>query len=564
MTLDVLSGTLTAADPANRALRYRLVRYGEEGATSAGRVRIRAGALTLPGDPGGARRQPRARSHLDTARCSGLEDSADEPSSRTFTVAATRAGDDLLAEAAAGLRTGASVEPRGDPGPRRHRRGRALLVGAGFVVRPAFASSRLLASLVEHPDEGPDPTPAPPVAPDPTPAPAPPAPDPLPEPTPVPDPVTPDPEAPPMTVETLAASAVAPPPSAAALTTGARPAPAPALTAADVSRMLAQTGIGRGMPDSLRAALSDINYTPNALTSPPQWLGEVWSAAPYQRILVPLLAHGELTSLNVTGWRWVQKPAMAPYGGDKTAVPSNPVSTEAVTEQAVRYAGAHDVDRAFVDFGNESFWAGYWAAMAASYASSRRRRRRKARQRRARDDRAGPSRPRLCSRSSASARPARSPTSSFRRICSSRSGRPRPIETCVRFQLPWPQDHGRRAGRRRPLLRVMGRSAGLDGPRRDPERGDALRARRRDADPGRPGGEHPAGRRRRRRFRIRANAHQRRRRPHRLHRRRRRRSVRLEVVPLEQGLLRVSRPASTQGAGAGRRARSKGGPPWQT
>jgi hypothetical protein len=56
------------------------------------------------------------------------------------------------------------------------------------------------------------------------------------------------------------------------------------------------------------------------------------------------------------------------YAGDKTAVPSNAPTTEDVEATAARLAGAHDIDRAKVDFGDTEFFAAYYAAMTASYA----------------------------------------------------------------------------------------------------------------------------------------------------------------------------------------------------
>jgi hypothetical protein len=56
------------------------------------------------------------------------------------------------------------------------------------------------------------------------------------------------------------------------------------------------------------------------------------------------------------------------YAGDKTAVPSNAPTTEPVEVTAARLAGAHDIDRAEVDFGNTEFIASYYRAMTESYA----------------------------------------------------------------------------------------------------------------------------------------------------------------------------------------------------
>lgn len=119
----------------------------------------------------------------------------------------------------------------------------------------------------------------------------------------------------------------------------------------------------------LLAALTDITYSATGVNVvQPQWVGELWSGSPYTRVIVPLIASDTLTSLEIQSWRWVQKPAMAEYAGDKTPIYSNPVSTEPVSDDAKRYAGGHDVDRALIDFPNPAILEGYYQAMTESYA----------------------------------------------------------------------------------------------------------------------------------------------------------------------------------------------------
>ena len=99
-----------------------------------------------------------------------------------------------------------------------------------------------------------------------------------------------------------------------------------------------------------------------------QFLGELWSGKAYQRTIVPLLQPGTLTSYKVKGWRWVTKPEVDEYAGNKTAVPSEAVDTEPVEVSAARLAGAHDIDRKFIDFGDQEFLSSYLSAMTESYA----------------------------------------------------------------------------------------------------------------------------------------------------------------------------------------------------
>lgn len=132
---------------------------------------------------------------------------------------------------------------------------------------------------------------------------------------------------------------------------------------AAMSRVL--TGTSR---PELEAALSDITSTANIWTTQTAYDGELWSGLDYVRRYVELVTTGQLTSYKGTGWRWVVKPAVADYAGDKAAVPSNAPTTEATTWTAARLAGAHDIDRKFIDFGDTEFIAAYYRAMTESYA----------------------------------------------------------------------------------------------------------------------------------------------------------------------------------------------------
>lgn len=120
----------------------------------------------------------------------------------------------------------------------------------------------------------------------------------------------------------------------------------------------------------LEAALSNITNTANVWTSQDEYAGELWSGVAYTRRWVPLLKGDTrpLTSYKGTGWRWVTKPEVDDYAGDKAAVPSNAPTTEAVEWAAARLAGAHDFDRKFIDFGDTEFVASYYRAMTDSYA----------------------------------------------------------------------------------------------------------------------------------------------------------------------------------------------------
>jgi hypothetical protein len=119
----------------------------------------------------------------------------------------------------------------------------------------------------------------------------------------------------------------------------------------------------------LLAALADItNAGIGGDIDQAQWLGELWSGRAYARVIVPLFGSAALTAYKVDGWRWVVKPTMDYWTGDKTAVPSNAADTEPQETPAVRIAGAHDIDRKFRDFPSPGFWESYARAMVESYS----------------------------------------------------------------------------------------------------------------------------------------------------------------------------------------------------
>jgi ATP-dependent protease ClpP protease subunit len=125
---------------------------------------------------------------------------------------------------------------------------------------------------------------------------------------------------------------------------------------------------GRQLSPEIRNALSDITQTAvGADVNAPEWVGEIWQANPYERVIVPLVNGPALTKFKATGWKWTTKPAMAAYAGDKEDVTSNQPATDPVNITASRLAGAHDIDRAMVDFDNPEFWQGYYDAMTESY-----------------------------------------------------------------------------------------------------------------------------------------------------------------------------------------------------
>lgn len=282
-----------------------------------------------------------------------------------FSVLQTRAGDDALAEAAAGLRACLSVEVD----PIVTRAGRIVsgtIVGAALVTKPAFPDARLVAAEdTPVPDLGDQP----------------PADD---DPDDVPDVVIDGNELDGVTDVQVSAEQITITTDAARVTNPeGTPMTASAVTVQNAALAAAQSKKHNGLDrnqlyaalaaaqaggPALAAALADITPPSILGIEQPQYVGELWSGKAYQRKVVPLFNHADLTSFKVAGWRWGTKPAVGLYSGNKTEIPSAAVTTEAVEIAAQRIAGGHDIDRKFRDFSNAEFWSAYFAAMTESYA----------------------------------------------------------------------------------------------------------------------------------------------------------------------------------------------------
>lgn len=120
--------------------------------------------------------------------------------------------------------------------------------------------------------------------------------------------------------------------------------------------------------DVAHAALTNITASTMVDAAPPQWLGQLWEGPAKTRRLIPLLNRRDLKSRRIQAFTWTQKPLVASYAGDKNEIPTNPVSIAPYEAAAVRWAGGHDLDRAFFDFGETEILEAYWAAMHESYA----------------------------------------------------------------------------------------------------------------------------------------------------------------------------------------------------
>lgn len=135
---------------------------------------------------------------------------------------------------------------------------------------------------------------------------------------------------------------------------------------------------GDSNPASLMAALNDVVPANDAGGGSgvgndvaPQWLGELWTASQSARPYVDALGTpSRLTGLKAKGWRWVTRPVMDDYAGNKAAIPSNAVSTEPAEANAHREAGGWDVDRAFLDLGDAAFVEAMFQAATESWRTN--------------------------------------------------------------------------------------------------------------------------------------------------------------------------------------------------
>lgn len=359
--VQIEAGDLLASRAA-RKITGLLLPFGETGRTNLGRVKVAPGAVALPADPSVVTLNLDHQRNQPVGRATDLM-ATDQGIVGTFTVAKTPEGDDLLAEVAAGRRTKLSAEVTGLV----IRAGQIVsgrLYGAAAVAAGAFPSASLLASDVGEGYEDKVTTDETTVieTPDGTttitehieseyeyePADA--------------DPAEDDEEE---TDDMPAATA----PADLAARRPARTNPrAPKIaTPGDLFAAVAQAH--RTRDTDLMAALSDItsaSHTPSV--TPPQFVGELWEGLGYERQYIPLFNHADLTSWYVNGWRWLVKPEVGAYAGNKGDVPSNKPTTEAVQIEAERIAGAHDIDRKFKDFGDTGFIESYYRAMTESYA----------------------------------------------------------------------------------------------------------------------------------------------------------------------------------------------------
>lgn len=357
--LELDAGTLEFSEGDGMTATGLLVPFGEECKSNLGRFTVEPDSFTVPADLTGASLNIE---HTREDVVGGLTkvETTDKGLVATFSFADTEEGRAAYADAKSGKRRHLSAEVASVV----IRGGKAVagrLFAAALVRRPAFPSATLLAAAPDTEPEPEDTASAP--AEDTDAAPEVDAAD---------------------TKEDAVTTAIVPDTLQASAPTEPKP-----LTKGEVFSYLAAIHSGTAtdtmlaalrensgpVAGSLFAALNDVKYdgTGGLTTSIqlPQWIGQVWDGVAYQQKYAPLFGHKDLTGLKISGVKWGTKPQGGTWAGNKSNVPSNAPTMQAVTADALRFAGGHDLAREFRDlqaFGDTTFFESYYAAMAESYA----------------------------------------------------------------------------------------------------------------------------------------------------------------------------------------------------
>ena len=360
------SPQVATAGLEDRTIKGLVLPYGPSGGTSLGPVTASKGSVRLPPDLSRVKLYFGHSTDPGGFASVGYATAASEDGDgirMTFKVAKTPAGDTALLEAAEGVRDGLSVELYGARTNARAQLTDGLITAVSLVPVPAFDDARVTAGQQDNQDNAGD-------AGDDDQDDA--------------GEAAGDDEGETVTDNDKTNDAgAAGEGDAGAGEAGAATASAPAastVTAGQAHRMTfnerplsldqateAIASLAAGSPNAT-AALKDITSSGVLTALAPAWLGELWNGQPFTREIVPTFTQSSLTGRKAVGWRWKEKPKVADYAGDKADVPSNTASTESVEVEAKRLAGAHDIDRAFWDFGDTEVLNGYFAAMTQSYA----------------------------------------------------------------------------------------------------------------------------------------------------------------------------------------------------
>lgn len=365
--MHIVAAAAPDAATEKRTISGLVLPYGRPGYTSAGPVTVNAGAVRLPDD---ISRIKLLRDHstddgfTPVGYATAVEDTP-EGLRMSFKIAATADGDVALADVNEKVRDALSVELIDTTVDTDHTLTDGELTAVALVPIPAFADARVdLITASQHlpeaeaDDEDPDAD--------------------TDETT---DEDTTDDESPVEDTENVHPSGeteTTTPPNEKEAAEMPNTAHAPSgihaakkdnpITFARAIEAFGDLASGRPDSPAVTAALADITYSSQPNTRAPQWLGELWDGGDYVREIVPTMTQATLTSLEVRGWRWKQRPEVDDYAGDKKAIPTNKVETEAVDSKAKRLAAGWDFDRAYWDFNDTEFIRAFFEAAREDYA----------------------------------------------------------------------------------------------------------------------------------------------------------------------------------------------------
>lgn len=342
-----VQGRLISAAAEDRTLNYLLIPYGEPGRPSSGALTINAGSVRIPDEDLIVNMQHDP--HRPIGKTTRVEETA-EGIEVSVRVANTTLGNDLLEEVAAGLRTGISCELDEcvqSGGVLKD----SLLIGAGVVTSPAFASARVMAELNEEEQNKVNEAIA------------------LLEGLRIEDETTDDAEETPTesTPNEESDSEMANAALPAELITASKNVNSSKMTLDNVVRKIA--GASTGSEGQVTAALNDIESTDIFnTTQQPQYLGELWTGRSFTQRFAGLVQHQPLTSRKAVGWRFSETPTVDDWAGFPEEIHTSDVAVEPVEVTAQRLAGGWVMDRAFVDFNETAFIDAFFRHATDNYA----------------------------------------------------------------------------------------------------------------------------------------------------------------------------------------------------
>lgn len=377
MSLDLIGGqsaALLTANDAELRLDYNLLTYGEQGFTSAGKVTVEPGTLTVP-----AGQLPVNDEHISDKPVGYMTASdAGESIGASVSFFHTKEGRAAYDDAKSGKRKGISMEVE-NPVVRAGKLVAGLLCGSGIVKRPAYSSSLLLAAYTEAEDgtvtqESVDPETVNEADSD------------LDDAraaidagdldaaqaaiTAAQDKLTnsePEPETP---KEETAVKVTASNPQAALLAAlqGVTLDAAADTETVTLAKFTASFREAIRTDPKLTASSHLETMTQTDLYDPavqPAFLGELWRSAPYDEIWANLVSHEGLTALTYKGYRWVEgadpivddwDPAFVDRDDSEDGkahmqpIPTSALRLEGKDFHAKRIAGGNRFDRALLDF----------------------------------------------------------------------------------------------------------------------------------------------------------------------------------------------------------------------